>query len=110
MVQKFPNLLVVEEAGIGTWNLYLRGIPFVTEVSVPIIETIKFVFKPVFLKQFHFLKPFYIFMTLLKQAKKVTLRDANEDVDKVCIEVQKTSNNAGGKPTPGFSLHSTQNI
>ena len=86
---KFPNLLVVEEASIGTWNLYLRGIPFVTEVSVPIIETIKFVFKPVFLKQFHFLKPFYIFMTLLKQAKKVTLRDANEDVDKVCIEVQK---------------------
>ena len=28
-------------------------------------------------------------MTLLKQAEKVTLRDANEDVDKVCIEVKK---------------------
>ena len=37
--------------------------------------------------------------------KKVTLRDANEDVDKVCIEVQKTSDNAGGKPTRGFSLY-----
>ena len=33
-----------------------------------------------------------------------------EDADKVCIEVQKTSDNAGGKPTRGFSLHSTQNI
>ena len=43
-------------------------------------------------------------------AKKITLRDANEDVDKVCIEGQKTSDNAGGKPTRGFSLHSTQNI
>ena len=35
---------------------------------------------------------------------KVTLRDAKEDVDKVCIEVQKTSDNAGGKPTRNFSL------
>ena len=34
----------------------------------------------------------------------VTLRDANEDVDKVCIEVQKTSNNAGGKPTRGSHI------
>ena len=44
-------------------------------------------FKPVFLKQFHFLKPLDICMTLLEQAKnvllrkKVTVRDANEDVD-----------------------------
>ena len=29
---------------------------------------------------------------------KVTLRDAKEDVDEVRIEVQKTSDNAGGKP------------
>ena len=49
-------------------------------------------------------------MTLLKKAKKVTLRDANEGVDKVCIEVQKSSDNAGGKPIRGFSLQSTQNI
>ena len=40
----------------------------------------------------------------------VTLRGERLVVDKVCIEVQKTSNNAGGKPTRGFSLHSTQNI
>ena len=66
--------------------------------------TIKLVFKPVFLKQFHFLKPLNIFMTSLKYAKKVILRDANEDVDKVCIEVLKTFHNAGGKPTRGFSL------
>ena len=38
-------------------------------------------------------------------AKKVTLRDAKEDVNKVCIKVQKTSDKAGGThPTPGFSL------
>ena len=35
---------------------------------------------------------------------KVTLRHAKEDVDKVCIEVQKTSDNAGGKPTRDSSL------
>lgn len=28
--------------------------------------------------------------------------DAKEDVDKVCIEIQKTSDNAGGKSTRGF--------
>ena len=44
-------------------------------------------------------------------AKTVTLRDANEDaVGKVCIVVQKTSDNAGGKPKRGFPLHSIQNI
>ena len=51
-------------------------------------------------------------MTLLKYApvkgtsakKKETLRDAKEDVDKVCIEEQKTSDNTGGNPTRGFSL------
>ena len=37
-------------------------------------------------------------------AKKVTLRDAKEDVDKICIEVQTTSDNSGGQPTWGFSL------
>ena len=35
---------------------------------------------------------------------KVTLRDAKVDVDKVCIEVQKTFDNAGGKPRRDFSL------
>ena len=38
-------------------------------------------------------------------AKKVTLTDAKEDVDKSCIEVQRnTSDNAGGNPTRSFSL------
>ena len=78
------------------------------------------VLKPVFLKQFDFLKPLDILLSLLDpfeigekgtSAKTVTLRDANEDaVGKVCIVVQKTSDNAGGKPKRGFSLHSTQNI
>ena len=43
-------------------------------------------------------------------AKKVILRDANGDVDKVCIEVKKTSCNAGRKPTRVFSLHSAQHL
>ena len=34
----------------------------------------------------------------------VTLRDAKEDVNKVCYEVQKTSDNAGGKLTRDFLL------
>ena len=40
-------------------------------------------------------------MRLLKYAKKstsakeVTFRDAKEDVDKICFEVQKTSDKAG---------------
>ena len=38
-------------------------------------------------------------------AIKVTLRDEKEDVDKICIEVQKTSDNAGGKPARDFTLH-----
>ena len=35
------------------------------------------------------------------------MRDTKEDVDKVCIKVQKTSDNAGAtgeQPTRGFSL------
>ena len=39
-------------------------------------------------------------MRLLKFAKKVALRDAKENIDKICIEVQKkTSDKASGKPT-----------
>ena len=55
---------------LGTWNLYLREIIFVTDVAVVTIETTKLVFKPVFVKQFHFLKPLDIFMTLLKYAMR----------------------------------------
>ena len=56
-------------------------------------------------------------MTILEQAKnvllrkKVTVRDANEDSTTVCIKVQNTSDNAGGKHTVrNFTLRSTQNI
>ena len=42
-------------------------------------------------------------------AKTVTLRDANEDaVGKVCIVVQKTSDNAGGKPKLNAVSHFIQ--
>ena len=65
-------------------------------------------FKPVFLKQFrrfHFLKRLgYLYEAFeirekSTSAKKVAFRDAKEDVDKICFEVPKTSDNAGGKPT-----------
>ena len=39
---------------------------------------------------------------------KVTLRDAKVDADKVCIEVQKTSDNAGGKRRRDFSLQNNK--
>ena len=55
---------------LGTWNLYLGEIIFVTNVAVLTIQTIKIVFKLLFLKQFHFLKPLDIFMTLLKYAMR----------------------------------------
>ena len=42
-------------------------------------------------------------------AKKVTLRDAKEDVDKVCIEVQKNLKQRRWKTYTRF-LTSTQNI
>ena len=42
---------------LGTWNLYSREIIFVNDVAVLTIETTKLVFKPAFLKQFRFLKP-----------------------------------------------------
>ena len=90
--------------------MYLREIIFVTDVAVLTIETAKLVFKPVSKKQFHFLKAlddaFEIRDAFLKYGtskKKVTSRDAKEDVDKVCIKVQKTPDNSGGKPTRGFS-------
>ena len=72
-------------------------------------------FKPVFLKQFRqfrFLKPLDIFIRVLKyaekvtSAEKVTLRDKKEDVDKICIEVQKTADNAGGK----LNLHAVSHF
>ena len=44
-------------------------------------------------------------MRLLKYAKKVALRDVKEDVDKICIEVQKTCDDAGGKPTLVSHFH-----
>ena len=31
--------------------------------------------------------------------EKRSIQGAKEDVDKICIEVQKTSDKAGGKPT-----------
>ena len=54
--------------------MYLRKIVLVTDVAVLNIDTIKVVFQSIILKQFHFLKPLDIFMTLLKLAKKIKLR------------------------------------
>ena len=102
---------------LSAWNLYLREIIFVTEVGVLTIENFlkkeKLVFKPVFLKafrQFHFLKPLDIFVTLLKHTKKYVCEKGNIDQgrERGCRQNlyrgTKTSDNAGGKPTRGFSL------
>ena len=65
-------------------------------------------FKPVFLKQFrqfHFFKTLgYIYVSFKIREKKYvcekgSIEVSKEDVDKICIEVQKTSDNACGKPT-----------
>ena len=101
----------------NTRNLYLTKIIFVTDVAVLTIQTIKLVFKLIFLKEFHFLLKTLGYLCNAFEirekgmsAKKVTLRDAKEDVDKVCIEVQKTWNNAGGKPTRVFSHFNTKHL
>ena len=36
--------------------------------------------------------------------EKGNIERRERDVDRICIEVQKTSDNAGGKPTRDFSL------
>ena len=70
-------------------------------------------FKPVFLeqfRQFRFLKTLgYLYEAFeirekITSAKKVASRDAREDVYKISIEVQQTSDNTDRKPTRGFSL------
>ena len=64
--ENFWRLKEISIFSLSTWNLYLRDIIFVTDVSVPTIETIKLTNQ--------FLKPLDIFMTLLSLAKKVRLR------------------------------------
>ena len=93
--------------------MYLRDNIFVTDVSVPAVETIKLArVKTGLSETVSFLKTFgYLYDAFEIGEKKYVREKGNiEDADKVCIEVQKTSDNAGGKPTRGFSLHSTQNI
>ena len=46
------------------------------------IESNKLVFKPVFPKQFHFLKPLNIFMTLLKKPKRYFCKKGNIEARK----------------------------
>ena len=85
--------------------------------AVLTIKTIKLVFKLVFLKQFHFLKPLDIFMTLFKKANMYVCEKGNiEGREQGCRQspYRGTKNfgqrTPGGRPTRGFSLHSTQNI
>ena len=64
-----------------------------TDVAVGTIKLVTGLSK---FKQLHFLKTLDVFMTLFSgthkkdtPAKKVTLREAKENVDKVCSEVQR---------------------
>ena len=59
---------------------------FVTDVAVLNIETIKLVYKP--------LDIFWNTRKTTTSAKKVTLRDTEEEADKVCSKVQRTFDNA----------------
>ena len=78
-------------------NLYLREIIFVTNVAV--LKTIKLVFKP--------LDMFWRFSNTRKRCVCVKGNIEGRErgwLDKVCFEVQKTSDNTGGKLTRGFLL------
>ena len=81
------------------FNLYLQEIIFVTDDAVLTIETTKLVFNPwrISFDDFEIREEG-------TSAKKVTLMDEKEDVDKVCSEVRKSSDDAGGKLTRGFLL------
>ena len=52
-----------------------------------------------FLKTLGYLYEVFEIQEKSTSAKKVALRDAKEDVHKICIEVLKTSDNADRKPT-----------
>ena len=93
---------------LSTWNLYVRDIIFVTDVVVLAIETFlikrkarvqtglsETVSAVSFLKILGYLYEAFEIREKGTSKKKVTLTDAKEDVDKICIEVRKTSDNAG---------------
>ena len=97
--------------------LYLREIIFVTDVGVLTSETFfnrkkssclnrpfSSSFKPV--KTTGYLYEAFEIHEKGTSAKKVTLSDAKEDVDKICIEVTKKLLTKQVKNLRGFSLHS----
>ena len=88
--------------------MYVRDIIFVTDVVVLAIETFlikrkarvqtglsETVSAVSFLKILGYLYEAFEIREKGTSKKKVTLTDAKEDVDKICIEVRKTSDNAG---------------
>ena len=97
---------------LSTWNLYLRDITFVTDVSIPTIETIKLVFKPVFLKQFHFLKTFGYLYDAFEIGEKGNIEGREQGCRQSLYRGTKNfgQRTPGRRPTRGFSLHSTKNI
>ena len=104
---------------LSTWNFYLREIVFVTDVGVLTIETFSIKRKACvltrisqtvsavsFLKTLGYLHQAFEIREKGTSAKKVTLVDAKEDVDKICkiCMYKRTSDNVGGKRTRSFSL------
>ena len=84
---------------LSTWNFYLPEIVFVTDVGVLTIET--FLIKRIarvltrmsetvsavsFLKTLGYLYQAFEIREKGTSSKKVTLRDAKEDVDKICTK------------------------
>ena len=82
--------------------MYLRHNIFVTDVSVPAVETIKLARVQTGLSEtVSFLKTFGYLYDAFEIGEKGNT-EGRERGCRVCIEVKKTSDDAGGKPTRGF--------
>ena len=117
-LKEFLRVQEISNLSLSTWNLYLREIIFVTNIGVLAIETF-LIEKPVSTRALSLWNSFGSFISWnpwisyceafeIREngtpAKKVTLRDAKDCRDKICIEVETTSDNAGGQPKRDFSL------
>ena len=81
------------------WDFFNRKAGFNTRLCLS--ETVSAVS---FLETLRYLREAFEIPENGTSAKKVTLGDGKDCRDKICIEVETTSDNAGGQPKRGFSL------
>ena len=85
--------------------MYLRDNIFVTDVSVPAVETIKLARVQTGLSEtVSFLKTFGYLYDAFEIGEKGNTEGRERGCRQSLVEVKKTSDDAGGKPTRGFSL------